>query len=248
MVEKVCYLNSLKDYKIEPEVCKGKKQHLNSILTINKLLLACKFDPNIDGITKAPFTRSNFLWQISCVSPCKLANWKICLKFVINMAKKICHLSKNILSCKRSYPIQGSQLLPNCRARQKWSEHKLSQIIALVLVKQRSDLMSAHFPLFCRTTRAGGWDSWSLYSEESIYIINLLINVLLKTSRTIPFSIYLDGSVRQKAAMFSPTASFGRYLSFCLLVPHNKIPCRNKINSMRHTLLLLELLCLIHNI
>ena len=61
MVENVFYLNSLKDYKIESEICKSKKQHLNSILTINKLLLACKFDPNIDKITKAPFIRTNFL-------------------------------------------------------------------------------------------------------------------------------------------------------------------------------------------
>ena len=40
----------------------------------------------------------------------------------------------------------------------------------------------------------------------------------------LPASEPLLGSVRAKAAKFSPVASLGRYCSFCASVPHSRIP------------------------
>ena len=37
-------------------------------------------------------------------------------------------------------------------------------------------------------------------------------------------NMYLDGSVKAKAATCSPVASFGRYLLFCSSVPAMRIP------------------------
>lgn len=43
------------------------------------------------------------------------------------------------------------------------------------------------------------------------------------------FKTYLEGSVKQNAAISSPTASFGRYFVFCSSVPTINIPLGEKL-------------------
>ena len=66
--------------------------------------------------------------------------------------------------------------------------------------------------------------SWNI----TTLIINLLLTIHNKTFKyelTLA-SDPLAGSVRQKAAMFSPTANLGRYCCFCSGVPNNSIPLK----------------------